>query len=606
MTDNTQINTGTGDTIRDIDRGSGIKTQIVQIDAGGALAESLVSTGNPLPTNLMKIGGSTLVLGQAVMATSLPVAIASNQSNIPVSIAAQTLGTVTIGGTVTSQVSGTVTVNQGASTWIVNLAQVGGSALAFGQAIMATSIPVAIASNQSNIPVSIAAQTLGTVTVGGTVTAVVSGTTVVSGTVTAVVSGTVTVSNATVNVAQFGGVGVALGQTTMVNSLPVVVASNQSNLPITIAAQTLGTVTIGGTVTAVVSGTVTAVVSGTTFISGGNVTAVVSGTTVISNTVSVADSLGNSQFNFPAGFVRNTDEPHQLFYDPFDSTNALDTQVRWTSGAANGGILASTNAGVMTMGCGTTANGYSFLQSVPGFTLPIPAWLGGSVALSLPDGAAPTANAYRFWGFGTLPTTPTAASPLINAVGFEVTTAGTTVCVVYSAGVRTVVATPATQITDANQHRFIVYVRTDKSYWYVDGLSSNNLVASSNFQAPQQQTLPYLYLAVASSTPPSTNTQIQSNGIAVWDTGKNSHQISDATYPWRKVAVSSSGALSVNPLLPSNAAQETTGQLQRIADLMEAMLLELRTQTLVIASLNQATPEDPTQLRNDAMNLLLN
>ena len=59
MSDNTQLNPGvSGDTIRDIDRtydqtgvAGGPKTQVVQLDAGGAgsNAESLVSSANPLP-----------------------------------------------------------------------------------------------------------------------------------------------------------------------------------------------------------------------------------------------------------------------------------------------------------------------------------------------------------------------------------------------------------------------------------------------------------------------------------------------------------------------------------------------------------------------------
>ena len=52
MSDNTLLNVGTGgDTIRDIDRGTGSKTQVVQLDAGGSNlgAEQLVSQTNPLP-----------------------------------------------------------------------------------------------------------------------------------------------------------------------------------------------------------------------------------------------------------------------------------------------------------------------------------------------------------------------------------------------------------------------------------------------------------------------------------------------------------------------------------------------------------------------------
>lgn len=88
MANNTTLNaTSGGDTIRDIDR-SGVKTQVVQMDVGGASAESL------------------LVLGQGAMAASLPVVLASNQTSIPVTLTSTTL-------TGTSAVSGTVTANAG-------------------------------------------------------------------------------------------------------------------------------------------------------------------------------------------------------------------------------------------------------------------------------------------------------------------------------------------------------------------------------------------------------------------------------------------------------------------------------------------------------------
>jgi hypothetical protein len=58
---------GGADTIRDIDR-AGVKTQIMQIDVGGAASESL------------------LTRGQQAMASSVPVVLASNQSAIPASL----------------------------------------------------------------------------------------------------------------------------------------------------------------------------------------------------------------------------------------------------------------------------------------------------------------------------------------------------------------------------------------------------------------------------------------------------------------------------------------------------------------------------------------
>jgi hypothetical protein len=75
--------------------------------------------------------------------TSLVVALSPNS---PLPAGSSTIGSVTQ--------SGTWTVQQGTPPWTMNLTLVGGSAIALGQTTMAASLPVAIASNQSAIPVS--------------------------------------------------------------------------------------------------------------------------------------------------------------------------------------------------------------------------------------------------------------------------------------------------------------------------------------------------------------------------------------------------------------------------------------------------------------------
>lgn len=50
MSDNTRLNPGaSGDAIRNIDKGAGIKTQVVVMDLGGSGVESLLNAGNPMP-----------------------------------------------------------------------------------------------------------------------------------------------------------------------------------------------------------------------------------------------------------------------------------------------------------------------------------------------------------------------------------------------------------------------------------------------------------------------------------------------------------------------------------------------------------------------------
>ena len=197
---------------------------------------------------------------------------------------------------------------------------------------------------------------------------------------------------------------------------------------------------------------------------------------------------------FPATFLRTTDEPRQVFYDPFDA--APDTTNLWTPTTGSGGVAAAVVAGNLSIGTGTAVNGFSKIISIPTFKLPVPGWLGNSFAIAIPDLPASTANAARYWGLFTSPVSPTVAAPVTDGYAFELSTAGKMSCVVYAGGVRTSIADlsaatgTGTQPTDANNHRYIIYVRTDKTYFYIDGLGPTNLVATTNFQTPAIQTLP--------------------------------------------------------------------------------------------------------------------
>jgi hypothetical protein len=245
------------------------------------------------------------------------------------------------------------------------------------------------------------------------------------------------------------------------------------------------------------------------------------------------------------GFLRVTDEPHQLFYDPFDGI-VLDTTARWTASYGLGAaLIPSQVSGQLTIDAGATSTGWSSLESKASFVPTIPAWFGVSFAINLTDGASLVSSGYRFWGVGTVPATPTVASPLSDAVGFEVT-GGKMYAVVYANGVRTEIQDMSaatgnsTAPTNTSNHRYIIFIRTDRTYFFVDTLGTE--VASSSFQSPTVQTLPIRFLSISGGAA----TTIQSPGIAAWDTGKNNTQLSDATYPWRKTTVSSAGALKVD------------------------------------------------------------
>jgi hypothetical protein len=251
---------------------------------------------------------------------------------------------------------------------------------------------------------------------------------------------------------------------------------------------------------------------------------------------------------FPAGFLRVTDEPTQLFYDPFES---LDVTDRWNAAVSGGGgVAAAVSIGRLTLGSGTTANGYSTIGSRPTFIPPIPGWLGASFAIS--HEWPVTANTYRFWGIGAKTGTPSASAPLTNAVGFELATDGKLYAVVYSAGVRTAVQdlSAATgnskQPTDSSGHRYIVMYRTDRTYWYIDSL--DNPAATSSFGSPEVQVLPVHMASIAGAVAPASSGVLTVHGLAVWDTGKNNFGISDGTFPWRKAGVTVKGTQGTNAL----------------------------------------------------------
>jgi len=301
------------------------------------------------------------------------------------------------------------------------------------------------------------------------------------------------------------------------------------------------------------------------------------------------DAGSNASTIFPAGFLRTTDEPRQLFYDPFDST--LDTTNRWVSPTASGGgVAAAVSGGQLTLGSGTTGSGYSYLQSVPSFAPTVPSWFGCSFAIKIEF--AVTTNAARGWGMGSSPGTPTTSVPLTDGVAFEIDTNGKLNAVVYASGTRTVVQDLSsstgnnTQPADSNFHRYIIYVRTDKTYWYIDNLLTP--VATSNFQAPNVQTTPLKLYAVAGATPPGSSAVITCTGLAGWDTGKNNTQLSDGTYPWRKSTIDSKGNLqtklsSVNPSNTNVASSASNVNLLALnSNRLGAMIYNDSTATLYV------------------------
>ena len=109
--------------------------QPLKTDASGNLYVSLNSSTAEQSVNLNQVGGSAIAIGQALMAASLPVVIASNQSTLAISAASLPLPTG--GSTSALQTSGNA-----------SLTSIDSKTPALGAAATAASVPVNIASDQ--------------------------------------------------------------------------------------------------------------------------------------------------------------------------------------------------------------------------------------------------------------------------------------------------------------------------------------------------------------------------------------------------------------------------------------------------------------------------
>jgi len=254
---------------------------------------------------------------------------------------------------------------------------------------------------------------------------------------------------------------------------------------------------------------------------------------------------------FAPGYARVALEPTQLFQDGFD-TATLDITNRWKAPTASGGGVAASNALTNTqLGTGTTISGYSYLESVATFAPVNPGWLMFYTGINL---AFPIlVNQYFFWGLGTSPGSPTAAAPLTNACGYEVTTAGKMIAVTYQSGARVAVQDLSTstgnskQPQDANVHKYFIYYKGDNIYWCID--NQDNVVASTltGANGPDVNILPIKFTAIAGSSAPASSGVLTVNTVTLADTAKNSFQISDGVYPWRQATVTAGGSVQTTP-----------------------------------------------------------
>lgn len=249
---NIVLNSGAGGATLGTDTVGGIDYQKVKVtySADGSAPVSVDAT-HGLPNNLVQIAGTAVdVNSGGKSAGTQRMVIATDQPSLTNAIPVLQSGTWTV------TVNGTVTANQGGAPWSENLTQVGGAAITLGAKTSANSIPVVLATDEAALPVSgtvtanagtnlntsallLDATFTGRINTQGQKAMAASTPVVIASDQSAVpVSGTVTTvppANASENLNQVGGAAITLGQKTMAASVPVVLASDESTLPISAA-----------------------------------------------------------------------------------------------------------------------------------------------------------------------------------------------------------------------------------------------------------------------------------------------------------------------------------------------------------------------------------
>ena len=268
--------------------------------------------------------------------------------------------------------------------------------------------------------------------------------------------------------------------------------------------------------------------------------------------VAVTDPVNRTTASrvFAAGELRVISEAHQLFDDTYETAGTLDTTNRWNSPVSSGGGVAcnvTTPAGSLTCGTGTTISGFSYIQSQSKFNQVAPGFLVMMNAINLESPIVP--STYRFWGFGTVPGTPTSLAPLTDAIGFEVYLDGKMYAVAYSLGVRNIIQDMSSstgnksQPTDTAVHKYFLYYRGDLAYWALD--TRDNVVATmaTGAPGPVNNTLPATMIAVAGVSAPGSSAVLSSNALFVGDTAGNGVVMADGTFGFRRASVNLAGGL---------------------------------------------------------------
>jgi hypothetical protein len=226
-----------------------------------------------------------------------------------------------------------------------------------------------------------------------------------------------------------------------------------------------------------------------------------------------------------------------LFYDSFDLAG-LDTTNRWNLTLANGGTDTQ-GLGVNTLAVTTAASSEALMLSQPTFT---PSFSDLVFGAQITTGAAPPTGAHSFWGIGTVPTSFTAATPLQNAIGFEIDTSGNLNAVVYSNGVK-IESTTLNSFLSAAPQIFVIYINGESATFYIQSQGFELPVAGFVGYQLDSFILPLQFHVINGTSAVTTARTLPISAASLGDTD-SAHQtlLSDGLFPWRQATIKTQGS----------------------------------------------------------------
>ena len=266
------------------------------------------------------------------------------------------------------------------------------------------------------------------------------------------------------------------------------------------------------------------------------------------NAVIPVDPYGNTGSVSFYGSLTTSIDPIFLFLDTFDGAS-LDTTNRWTAG----GTVPPTASGLgsVLINPGTAASASSSLSSQFSFQ---PS--GAQIAATFAQFEATTiaTGNHRFFGMGTQPGSWTAATPLQDALGFEVDTNGILRTCVYSAGTR-IDTTPLNIPKDGFPHILFMQFRAGIAFFCLDNTSQ---ILATSFASPSVQTLPLRFHSINGLATTVGTPTFAGSASAIVDSSRPSTAIADGQFPWRRQKIGANGEIYANNVIATYPSAPTS------------------------------------------------